>query len=395
MKLKYLIALIYLIIISCTEPYALETENFEDLLVVEATITDEYKKQNIKLSRTIPIEQSSPNIEHGASVKITTDTGLEFLFQEENDIYISNQEFKIEAGVNYTLHIQTANGNSYISTNERMPTAIEIESVNAVQKTENSIVGVEININSNDPTNTAKFYRYEFEETYKIIPPYWSPNKLEIGPNEELIVSPRTTETQICYSSDYSKTINVTTTENQTEDRLYNYKVHFLPKDDPKITNRYSILVKQYIQNVGAYNFYKTLKNLSSTGSLLSQVQPGFIEGNIKNTNNSDEKIVGYFDVTTVSKKRIFFNFNDIFPSETSVNYFHECNAILYTTATDYLSPFDVTHFGARLDLINGVLSNQIIYYTHDSFSGDYTMVYSECGDCTTFSSNIEPDFWQ
>lgn len=394
MKLKHLFYLIFIITISCTEPYTLETENFEDLLVVEATVTNEYKKQTVKLSRTIPLEQNTPKIEHGANVKITTNTGLEFLFIEENDIYVSIEEFKIEPNINYTLHIQTSNGNTYISSNETMPTAIEIESLNAIQKTENDILGVAININSTDPTNTAKYYRYEFEETYKIIPPFWSPNKLEIGPNEELIVSPRTTETKICYSSDFSKTININTTENQNNDIINNYRVHFLPKNSPKITNRYSILAKQYILTPNAYSFYKTLKSLSSTGSLLSQVQPGFIKGNIKNTNNPDEKIVGYFDVCTISKKRIFFNFDDLFPLESSSSYFYECDIEDYDSNFATLAPFS-PYFGARNQLIFGVTNNIIIYYNHDSETGIYLMISPPCGDCTTFSSNIEPDFWQ
>lgn len=394
MKLKHSIVLIFITILSCTEPYVLETENFEDLLVVEATITNEYKKHVIKLSRTIPLEEETANIESGATVKITTNTGIEYNFTQQNDSYISDQEFQIEPSLLYTLNIQTTKGETYISTSEKMPAINDIDEVTAGQEIKNNIEGVAININASDPTNSSKFYRYEFIETYKIIPPYWSPNKVEVGSNNELIVSPRTTETRVCYSSNSSNTINIISTENQTEDIVDNFNIHFLSKVDPKIANRYSILVRQYIQNSGAFNFYKDLKSLSSTGSLLSQVQPGFIVGNIKNMNNPEEKIVGYFDVTTVSEKRIFFNFEDIFPSETSSSYFYECGIQDYSSLVDFPGP-NSPLFGGRIDLIYFITNNEIVYYNHHPTSGIYLMVYSYCGDCSSFSSNIAPDFWQ
>ena len=166
------------------------------------------------------------------------------------------------------------------------------------------------------------------------------------------------------------------------------------PKKDPKITNRYSILVKQYIISSEAYNFYKTLKTLSSNGSLLSQVQPGFIVGNITNTNNPEEKVVGFFEVSTVSEKRIFFNFDDIFPNETSSSYFYDCGIQDYTSLVDFPSP-NSPLFGGRVDLFYFIRNNEIVYYDHHPTSGLYLMVYSYCGDCTSFSSNIQPDFWQ
>lgn len=394
MKLKQYIVLILIAIVSCTEPYELQTENFEDLLVVEATITNEYKKHVVKLSHTIPLEETTPPIEHGANVKIISNTGLEFHFSEIEDQYVSDQEFQIEPGLDYTLQIQTSNGKTYISTPEKTPTAIGIDEVNALQETKDTVLGVAIKVTSSDPSNTAKFYRYEYTETYKIIPPYWSPNKVEVNANDELIVSPRTTETRVCFSSKESNSINVTTTEDQSENTVSNFNVHFLSKKDPKITNRYSILVKQYIISSEAYNFYKTLKTLSSNGSLLSQVQPGFIVGNITNTNNPEEKVVGFFEVSTVSEKRIFFNFDDIFPNETSSSYFYDCGIQDYTSLVDFPSP-NSPLFGGRVDLFYFIRNNEIVYYDHHPTSGLYLMVYSYCGDCTSFSSNIQPDFWQ
>ncbi|MBF04456.1 MAG: hypothetical protein CMP76_14310 [Flavobacterium sp.] len=397
MKLKQYIVLIFIAIVSCTEPYELQTENFEDLLVVEATITNEYKKHNITLSRTIPLESELPNIEHGASVMITTNTGLEFPFSEVGDTYISNQEFQIEPNLLYTLKITTSNGKSYISNSETMPATSQISEVTATQEIKENELGVAINVNSTDPNNASKFYRYEFIETYIVIPPYWSPNKLIVDSNNQLQLVPRTEETQICYSNNFSNTINVTTTENQTEDIVSDFNIHFIRKNDPKIAHRYSVLVRQYIQNPEANNFYKTLKTLSATGSLLSQVQPGFINGNIKSVTNPDEKVVGYFDVTTVSEKRIFFNFEDIFPSETSESYLFSCNIFEYRSDIDELPiGYMGLEVGARNDMKYVTQAGILIYASGDLENEEnIILVYPNCTDCTSFSSNVQPDFWQ
>ena len=41
-----------ILLFGCTEPYVLQTSNFEEALVIEATLTNEFKKQQIKLSKT-------------------------------------------------------------------------------------------------------------------------------------------------------------------------------------------------------------------------------------------------------------------------------------------------------------------------------------------------------
>ena len=56
---------------SCIEELNLETETvFENALVVEATITNEFKQQSVKLTRTYATGSSGPVVESDANVKI-------------------------------------------------------------------------------------------------------------------------------------------------------------------------------------------------------------------------------------------------------------------------------------------------------------------------------------
>ncbi|HEU4789157.1 MAG TPA: DUF4249 domain-containing protein, partial [Flavobacterium sp.] len=61
MKIKiasnlFFLLLLFVIFNSCTEPYILETNTYEEALVVEATITNELKKQEITLTKTSRFE---------------------------------------------------------------------------------------------------------------------------------------------------------------------------------------------------------------------------------------------------------------------------------------------------------------------------------------------------
>ena len=101
---------------ACTEPYALQSNNYQNYLVVEATLTNGLKKQEVKLTRTYRLEEREPTAEQNATVKVFGDDGSIFLFEEENEKYVSVDEFEPLPNVAYRLEIETENGKKYIFT---------------------------------------------------------------------------------------------------------------------------------------------------------------------------------------------------------------------------------------------------------------------------------------
>lgn len=381
-------------LISCTDPYQMQTNTFEDALVIEATLTNEFKKQQIKISRTFQFEDEGPVFETGANVYIEDETGNQYQFTELNGIYESDNEFQAMPGKEYQLFVKTADNREYSSTIEKLTTVNEIETINTNIITDNNGQrGVQLSISSYDPTNTSKYYRFDYEETYKIIVPYWSSYKAIVindpitnQPGVDII--PRGNETRTCYTTKKSTELLLTNTSELSEDRVINFPIRFIKDDDFIISNRYSIMVKQYIQNLEAHLFYKKLKELSESGNILSPNQPGFFSGNIKSLSNSKEKVIGFFDVSSVSSKRIFFNYNDVFQGEPTPPYFTECPMRVFNS--DITNPIASDGLDA---LINVISSNTMIFYSRDGAA--YTMVIPQCGDCTSFSSNVIPPFWQ
>ena len=82
---------------SCVEPFDFETISFDDALVIEATITNEFKLQEICLTRTFKFEENAPFGESNANVVITDDLLNTYLFEETiPGKYISINEFSAE-----------------------------------------------------------------------------------------------------------------------------------------------------------------------------------------------------------------------------------------------------------------------------------------------------------
>lgn len=379
---------------SCTEQYLLQSSNFEEALVVEATITNEYKKQEIKISRTFRFEENGPKFETAAQVYLTDNSNNKYTFEENNGKYTSSTEFKAELGRQYRLSIITKDGKKYESSPELLTPENEMQSVIPTVQTLNKKRGVAIVVNSFDPSKLSKYYRYEYEETYKVIAPEWSDQRAILLPYEPgdlhqgIKIIPRNGETRTCFTTRNSDEIILTTTNGLNEDRL-EYVIRFLDNDNPIISHRYSILVRQYIQNLASYTYYKTLKELSSSESILSPNQPGFIYGNIRSIDNPNEKVIGYFEVSSVSSKRIFFNYVDLFPGEPLPPYFSDCKV------REFKNCFDIYDPECRGAVLNSIIgSNSLVYVDSNSSQTYFFMVSPPCGDCTKISSNIKPSFW-
>ncbi|KUJ63312.1 hypothetical protein AR687_03950 [Flavobacteriaceae bacterium CRH] len=391
MKTIYVYKILFFLLLStlissCTDAYNLQTNTYEEALVVEATITNELKNQEIKLTKTAKFEEEGIKTVVGANVNVNDNKGNTYHFQEADGKYISETPFKALPNTEYTLEISTADGKKYQSSNQTLTTETEIESVTSKVITDpKEGRGVQINVKSYDPANTSKYYRYEYEEAYKIITPKWYHYKLIITGPREVTQVPNETNKKICYSVKNSTDILQSTTTNLQEDRV-DFPIRFISDQNYIISHRYSILVKQYVQNIESYTFYKTLKEISSSGGILSPKQPGFINGNIKCINDSDSKVIGFFDVSSFSSKRMFFNYKDLFPGESLPPYYTDCTNRFYNFCWGFSDP-PCAGGTMMYDLENN-------YITLIDESTPYYMVNAPCGDCTIFSSNVIPSFW-
>lgn len=390
-KLSNISKLIFLLIISCIEPFETTELTFENILVIEGRITNEDKLHTIKLSRTFPVDGTENEKEKGAKVTILEDFNIVYTFSEKKEgVYISDIVFSAKPDKVYTLNIETQDGKKYISNEEKLTEVAQIEDVNfeVIKKEfeeENTL-----NITINSSSENANYFLFEYEETYKIVSRYWGPLKLDNSVSPPVVVLKNNPEDgRVCYNTIYSNSILQTETSSLSKNEIVDFKIRNISPTDFILRDRYSILVKQYVQTLDSYSYYKTLDKFSSSENVFSQNQVSFIQGNIFSQTDSNEKVIGYFEVNSVSNKRLFLNNEDII-TDTFSDFPENCEIKLFSRTNSE---------GIRL-VENALINGYIFYkYGDTGFITDVTkypveLVKKACGDCTLLGTSEKPNFW-
>lgn len=427
-KIPFII--ITLLFVNCIEEVDLRIENNDqilNILIVEATLTNEMKNHSVTLSRMdtlvdldidstyspfSPIRDINRDLiryESNANVTISNTNGTNYSFTEASPgVYESEIEFAAEMANSYQLNIVTSDGKSYTSANMKIEGTSAITNLYA-EKTvsESGAEGVGIFVDNNSESGNVQNLRYTYDETYKIIAPNWTPEEFLLTnydpcalpvPIYDLEIVPREQEEQVCYGNNTSNTI-IQAQQGNLDNNISKFMVRFIDKENFFISHRYSIEVSQLVSSSASFSFYEQLNNFSQTGNIFSQVQPGFLEGNVSSDDGSQGTVLGFFDVVSVSKERLFFNYEDFYPDEDLPPYPFVC--IETSSPESHLSycfsgpsgpnpcPQSIIE-QVNLDLISYVSINDEPL----ECQGPYIFVPKICSDCTILGSNIKPDFW-
>ncbi len=430
-KIYYILILI--LAVSCIEPFDIgqEVGDSQNILVVQATLTNELKRHQILITRSLDLESVNklgippydPNTpmrpidtlityEQNANVSIVDNLGNSYSFAEaEPGLYISISEFAAQNGIEYTLTIDTQDGDSYRSRPEGFTSTAVLENVYA-ERNSNDLgdEGLTLYVDSKGNDTGAKYYRYTYDETYKIIAPEWKPEDFKLT-NYDPCALPEITydleiierdesEGKVCYNTVGSTEIIQGSTVDFQENAIAHFPIRFINRNNFIITHRYSILVRQYVQTQDAYSYYQALNDFSASESIFSDVQPGFLNGNIDILGDGEKNVLGYFEVASVNEKRIFFNYEDFFPNEPLPDYPVAC--FVTSPPLEHISYCFTGDPGplCPLSIVESVSAGGLIaYYGLNDENigvcpGPYLVTYRACGDCTELGESEVPEFW-
>lgn len=439
---RFLVPLVLLGLGGCVEEIPIETDE-ESIrqagraLVVEATLTDQVRTQKVVLSRVadftndsivafdiedpgtylFPGQELSPRpvlYESGALISVEDDAGQTYSFVEgEPGRYFSATPFGAESGRAYQLQIVLRSGERVVSDFESIAGTTELANLQVRRLTDPVLGdGIGFFVDSRSASGGAAYFRYTFEETFKVIAPLWNPEEFLLSyydpcadPVEyTLEIVRREQEEQVCYRTLDSDEIVLASTEGLTGGEVRNFRVHFIARSDFKIAHRYSILLKQHTENLGSYLFYDRLSNFSRQGNVFSQVQPGFLQGNLRAGEGSDLMVIGYFSVDTAQEQRLFLNFEDYFPGEPEPPFVVPCFIRSSPESHATRCPVIPVQGGGSLcplSVIELLDLGRIITYAgpYDEnigaqCPGPHAFVPRVCGDCTVLGVNVPPDFW-
>src|SRR5665213_281767 len=266
-----------------------------NLLVVEGFI-DGAAPVSFTLSRTRTIsagDTSAKKYELNAKVLVEDDHQNSYpLTEAGNGVYNSPNILSLDPTYKYRLHIFTSNGEEYLSDLVAFKQSAPIDSINWNFKGN----GVQVYVNTHDPNNLTKYYRWEYSETWEFHSYYAS--YYQYDPVHDTVI-PRVAQVYMCWKSDISNSILLGSSASLANDEIYEMPITYIEQHDNRLSVLYSILVKQYPLDVNGYNYWLAMKNNTENIGSIFDPQPNETAGNIHCVSNPAESVVGYINAGT------------------------------------------------------------------------------------------------
>jgi hypothetical protein len=360
---------------SCITQFVPETNEDQDLLVVEGVLTDQPEVNTIKISKSLPLGlKTSAKPVKGCIVNIIDDSGISYKLTEKTiGTYVTDPtKFRGKIGKKYKLKIFLNNNTIYNYTYESLMMELkpvppidtiyyEKTVIRAKDETRQAINGCQIYVETHDPVARTRFYRWDFNETWEIRLPYSKPIN------------------HTCWVSKNASTINVKSTTILAEDKVSRYPLQFIANETDRLKVRYSILVNQYSLSEDEFDYWEKLQNITEDVGSLYDITPATVPSNIHCIDMPSEKVLGYFSVSSKMSKRIFIK--DYFSG--IINLYTDCiSDTIYGT-----KPI------AGLNTSTWVLED----YPAPEYNPPYKVMTTTrgCADCTVRGTTIEPAFWR
>ncbi|NOQ24107.1 MAG: DUF4249 family protein [Bacteroidales bacterium] len=383
-NIKNILIILSILTLGCKDEFLLETTKYKPIMVVDGMISNEEGPYVIKLSLASPLPKEEKEIPlEGCTVTLYENSikSDDFLENEPGIYVISEDGIQGVIGNTYSISIITPDGKEYNTKPQEMKEPVEIDSLYTELLYHEEIdypfglPGYQFYIDTKATSNQENYFLWNMIETYQ----YTADFKLssifdgEISYFMSLGEIPQYENTYRCWKTQNPGYIFTGKTSNLTIPKISHQPLHFVGTDTKRLQERYSVLLKQYSIGEEAYYYWKSIEDQISQENFLVATQPYNITGNIKNINNPNDPVYGYFTVASATQKRVFVDRpNNPFYYEICFVCFKDCSRA-------------VPQFYVTVDLIDD--NGTIITATGQ--------VKVPCIDCTFNGGEItKPDFW-
>jgi hypothetical protein len=387
---NYFFIFFLIFMVACVTPYYPNITKYENLLVVDGQLTNLPGPYKVKLSRTFKysgdnealgagVQPAEPVT--GAQVRIIDNTGLEVQLKEINrgEYRTVDTTFCGIPGKSYKLQIKM-NDQVYESDFETLKIPTPIDKVYWEYKLQDNEgpKRVQIFLNTHDSTNTTRYYAWEYEETWKFKVPLDDTDK---------------PEWKLCYRNSSSFFLNLGTTTERNKDIIERQPLQSIDESTNRLFIRYTIVAKQYSFTEQTYNYFKDLITLNQNQGTLYDVAPYSLFSNVKNMNNKNVPVLGYFLVAGVSENRIFIDRTELPREFNPTDGFDDCNVNLV------LVPKSFTDFRQNNEVDSLMNLGYVVYEKYDDYIGNIpawllSLAKPYCFNCTLNGVNKAPEFW-
>lgn len=393
---------------SCIDPYVPDLQGYDSLLSVDALITDSETPGIVRLTMTMQNHNEIPPAVSDASVILTDDTGNNStLINTGNGIYKTDStKFRASSGRTYILHITTKDGKEYESEPCPMFPVADIDSINFAkdQKIVNNgtqaLDGVSIYVNSKEGSDN-QYYRWSYEETWKFKVPY--PSKFDYLKNPDDGDHPSFREVsklkEFGWKSNQSRDVIIKSMNGSGDKRVRNQSVTFIPTGlTDRLLIQYSILVSQYSISKAEYEFWSSINNINEAGNDIFAKQPYSVQSNIHCKTKPEERVLGYFQVSAVSRQRKYILYRDV-ASAGLPFYSYPCVKLVLDKSwlpppCKFCPPPKWDDLYWHFCIANDYAFVEPLYLNVSDVLTYLVFTRPECADCELTGTSVRPDFW-
>ncbi len=367
MHMKRIYLAFFLLVVGCVDPYRPpEITSPNSYLVVNGFLNSAPgTTSTISLARTQNLtDTKSPTAETKAQVSVESQSKAVYTLLESNGGTYTLSGMTPQPGETYRLHIKTAKGADYYSDYVPVVSTPPIDSVS--WRVENE--GLQINVNTHDPKNNTRYYRWEFDETWEFRSAFYSALELK---NNKIIN--RTEDIYQCWGSNTSTNIITASTARLSQDVVSQAPLTFIPASSVKLGIKYSMLVRQIALTQAGYDYYDQLAKITQNIGSIFDPQPSQLTGNIHSATNASDLALGFFRVGTVETRRIFIKRAQLPVWRVNTGY---DGCVVDTLTLD--------------KIISGQPAIISAYDEHQYLTTSFS-----CVDCRLRGTNKRPPFWE
>lgn len=387
---------------ACVDEIELNSIGYERLLVVDGNISDQSKTHEIFLSYTSPIDDNKDASEPvtGATVWVEDDEGNRTNFTEHNaGSYLSPINFAGTVGRSYALFISTTDGGEYQSSFQELKAAPEIDriynrfAVKEYNQTAETIAGAQFFIDVENAGASTGFYRYEWTDVHQVIARYIKMYDAEIQPSGQFVIVPFDQDVRECYRESRFNEVIVATSTTNANGQLLELPIKFTPANTFDVTTMYSIEVTQRAISSEAFDYYRQIELFNESNGSLFDKQPGVIVGNVRSINSPDEKVLGLFEVSGSSSKRVFLELSDLDP-EVYDNIYRTCPEFGTIEFNGSINDFYFATDISDPDDRQSAIVYRSVFEVFDLLPDVVIMAHRTCVDCRYRGTQGKPDYW-
>lgn len=380
-KIKQFVLLLLMgcLLVSCIKSYDPDIDKYDELPVIDGSITDAPGPYIVKISKSTRLQQLSKFIPFTrCTVRIRDDQGNSVSLMELSPgVYVTDStSIRGIPGRKYQLSVVTPDGELYQSAEEVLMKGLGIQSVygELQHKTDPDLFlgrdGYQFYLDAEPSLRSDNFILWRLQSTYKFNADLSIISYYDKGAMHPVYYGDSLKE---CYKTVDILDLYLMSTKGQQKTEIKKVLLNYEDNYTKALSIRYSLNVSQFTLHEEAYTYWSEIKKMQDQGGEVYTQQPYQVKNNLTNVTSPDKPVLGYFMVAGLSEKRIFVN------------------------APPIIFRYDVCTVGTetQFNLAERFKNRPELWpvFFADRFGGPYyTQPY--CVDCRVGGTKDKPRFW-